>query len=311
MKSTLPLASLIDKYLKYMEFVRSSSPLTLKHYRLDLDQAFSQFIGNFSQKNIIEEEILRVAREAFNGPWARLSLASRNRKAATLKSFLGWIFTEGYTERDLSSQVTCPKVPRKIPHFLSVDEALAVLQGFDAALMKEVSESAPHSSLQKERLLFLLLYGGGLRVSEACNLKWSDISFKQKTLRILGKGGKERLAVLPRLTVQALEREHARAAGRDLSLSIWGERPLNPRTAYEMIRQSGKRAQLLKPLHPHALRHSFATHLLTSGANLRTLQELLGHESLRATEKYTHLGMDQLAQTLEQRHPLGRSQSEK
>ena len=86
---------------------------------------------------------------------------------------------------------------------------------------------------------------------------------------------------------------------------VFGETALNPRTAYEMIRQSGARAGLLQPLHPHALRHSFATHLLSSGANLRTLQELLGHESLTATEKYTHLGIDQLARTMERVHPLG------
>ncbi|MNT36365.1 Tyrosine recombinase XerD [compost metagenome] len=86
---------------------------------------------------------------------------------------------------------------------------------------------------------------------------------------------------------------------------VFGNEALNPRTAYEIIRQSGLRAGLLQPLHPHALRHSFATHLLSSGANLRTLQELLGHESLQATEKYTHLGIDQLARTMENIHPLG------
>ncbi|HWU44604.1 MAG TPA: tyrosine-type recombinase/integrase, partial [Bdellovibrio sp.] len=87
---------------------------------------------------------------------------------------------------------------------------------------------------------------------------------------------------------------------------VFGEEALSQRRAYEMVRQSGVRAGLLKPLHPHALRHSFATHLLSSGANLRTLQELLGHESLQATEKYTHLGIDQLARTMEQLHPLGK-----
>jgi len=92
---------------------------------------------------------------------------------------------------------------------------------------------------------------------------------------------------------------------------VFGIEPLNPRVAYEWVRTRGAKAMLMKPLHPHALRHSFATHLLSSGANLRTLQELLGHESLQATEKYTHLGIDQLARTMEMHHPLNMTEKRK
>ncbi|MNL38041.1 Tyrosine recombinase XerD [compost metagenome] len=195
-------------------------------------------------------------------------------------------------EKDLSIQVICPKVPKKLPHFLSVDEALAVLKSFDEA--KE--------SLLKEKTLFLLLYGGGLRVSEACELQWSQVQMSQRVLRVIGKGSKERVVSLPPLAMDALKEWQKQTP---FAKYVFGEKALNSRTAYEMVRQSGIRAGLLKPLHPHALRHSFATHLLTSGANLRTLQELLGHESLTATEKYTHLGIDQLARTMEKLHPLG------
>lgn len=274
-----------------MTFIKSASPLTLKHYALDLKQAFKY--DNCSNLNKIwtEAELLAAVRGAFN-QWAHLSLASRNRKAATLKSFFSWAFDEGLTEKDLSLQITCPKVPKKIPHFLSVDEALAVLKSFD--------EKA--DDLLKDKVLFLLLYGGGLRVSEACHLQWRDIQFPQKVLRVKGKGNKERVVALPSLTLATLQRWKKESAFAEY---VFGEEPLNPRTAYEMVRRSGQAAGLLKPLHPHALRHSFATHLLTSGANLRTLQELLGHESLQATEKYTHLGVDQLARTMEHLHPLG------
>ncbi|KYG62035.1 site-specific recombinase [Bdellovibrio bacteriovorus] len=283
------LAENIDKYLKFMTFVKSASPLTIKHYSLDLKQAFNY---ENSSASLSEAELLATARGAFN-QWAHLSLASRNRKAATLKSFFSWAFDESLTERDLSLQITCPKVPKKLPHFLSVDEALAVFKSFDAD--KEIS--------LKEKVLFLLLYGGGLRVSEACNLKWSEVFMSQKILRVTGKGSKERVIALPTLTVQVL---HAWKKESGFNKFVFGEEPLNPRTAYDMVKISGQRAGLLKPLHPHALRHSFATHLLSSGANLRTLQELLGHESLQATEKYTHLGIDQLARTLENLHPLGK-----
>ncbi|KYG68219.1 site-specific recombinase [Bdellovibrio bacteriovorus] len=289
MAKPFKLAENIDKYLKFMTFVKSASPLTIKHYSLDLKQAFNY---ENSSASLSEAELLATARRAFN-QWAHLSLASRNRKAATLKSFFSWAFDESLTERDLSLQITCPKVPKKLPHFLSVDEALAVFKSFDSD--KEVP--------LKEKVLFLLLYGGGLRVSEACNLKWSEVFMAQKILRVTGKGSKERVIALPTLTVQVL---HTWKKESGFNEFVFGEEPLNPRTAYDMVKLSGQRAGLLKPLHPHALRHSFATHLLSSGANLRTLQELLGHESLQATEKYTHLGIDQLARTLENLHPLGK-----
>ncbi len=283
----------IDKYLKHMTFVRSSSPLTIKHYTLDLQQAFELDKNSHSTRSSwTEPELLTSVRLAFNR-WAQLSLASRNRKAATLKSFFSWAFDEELTTKDLSMQVTCPKVPKKIPHFLSVDEALAVLKTFDQ------KEEIP----LREKVLFLLLYGGGLRVSEACNLKWSDVHVSQKVLRVMGKGSKERVIALPSMTITVLQRWKKESGFNEF---VFGEAPLNQRTAYEMVKQSGIRAGLLKPLHPHALRHSFATHLLSSGANLRTLQELLGHESLQATEKYTHLGIDQLARTMEKLHPLGK-----
>jgi integrase/recombinase XerC/integrase/recombinase XerD len=270
-----------------MDLIKSASPLTIKSYRLDLSQAFGREIIT---QSLDEEALLNHSRKALSA-WGGLSLASRNRKAATLKSFFSWAFEESLTERDLSIQITCPKVPKKIPHFISVDEAVVVLKNLTA-----------EKSLLKDRVLFLLLYGGGLRVSEACNLKWSDIAFPQRQLRVIGKGAKERVVVLPPLVFEALQVWHKELGDETF---VFGMEALNQRTAYEMVRQSGIRAGLLLPLHPHALRHSFATHLLSSGANLRTLQELLGHESLQATEKYTHLGIDQLARTMERVHPLG------
>jgi site-specific recombinase XerD len=296
MAKTLPLRESIDKYMKFMEFVQSSSPLTLRHYLRDLHQVFEADKGSgFPEKAFTEVELLAFVREAFNG-WAGLSLASRNRKGATLKSFFSWAFREGLLETDLAFHVTCPRVPRKLPHFLSVDEVLSVLRSFDGV----------ERPLLKEKTLFLLLYGGGLRISEACDLQWSQVQMDQKVLRVIGKGSKERLIAIPAMAMATLKTWKNESP---FDKFVFGEEALNTRTAYEMIRQSGKRAGLLKPLHPHALRHSFATHLLSSGANLRTLQELLGHESLTATEKYTHLGIDQLARTMESMHPLGKKSS--
>lgn len=235
-----------------------------------------------------ETELLSRARQALTN-WGHLSLASRNRKSATLKSFFGYLFNEGIIERDLAAQIHSPKVPKKIPHFLSVDEVIAVLKSY---------QNDPQQN-PKELLLFLLLYGTGLRVSEACSLQWKHVDLQQRVLRVKGKGDKERLVAFPKTVAQVF-----RGIPKETD-SVWGENQLSTRVAYEWIRSRGVKAGLLRPIHPHALRHSFATHLLSSGANLRTLQELLGHESLQATEKYTHLGVDQLARTMEKHHPLG------
>ncbi|PIS11464.1 MAG: site-specific recombinase [Bdellovibrio sp. CG10_big_fil_rev_8_21_14_0_10_47_8] len=298
-KTHLNLPKEIDKYLKYMENIESASPLTLRAYRLDLSQAFPDFWKNLPGNpwnSIKEVELLERARAA-QLRWSSLSLASRNRKASTLKSLFGHLFREGLLTKDLASQIHSPKRAQKIPDFISVDEVISILKSY-----QEEDQQRPD-----EELMFLLLYGGGLRVSEACQLKWKQVDFAQRVLRLRGKGNKERLVALPKTTLQMLKKASQKKTSPDSSL--WGERALNPRQAYEWIRSRGQKAGLLRPIHPHTLRHSFATHLLASGANLRTLQELLGHESLQATERYLHLGVDQLARTLEKHHPLSQKKN--
>lgn len=292
-----------------MSFVNSASVNTLKNYRVDLIQAFGlqkygdihisddlkqiMFIKNDqTEASISEKDLLRICSEAQNR-WGQLSLASRNRKAACLKSFLQWGFETEELSENYALKVYCPKVPKKIPHFLSVDEVMSVLRSF-----KEPEQS-------QQKLLFLLIYGGGLRISEACQIRWSDIKIENRKITIHGKGNKDRIVTFPKLTFIEIKNI------KNKKQFIWGEKALDRRTAYDWIRQSGIQAGLLKNLHPHALRHSFATHMLSSGANLRTLQEILGHQSLQATEKYTHLGLDQLAQTLESHHPISKSNTAK
>ncbi|GIL17926.1 MAG: tyrosine recombinase XerC [Oligoflexia bacterium] len=284
----IDLSKMIPKFLKFLESVESASVHTIKSYRVDLFQAFGALD---KVPNLNENDLLRKAREA-QTKWGPLSPASRNRKTATLKSFFHYLEKEKLITRPLAELISSIKVPRKLPRSISVDEALAVIH--------VLKDEAPHRDL----LLFLLLYGGGLRVSEACELKWTQIDTSQKVLRIKGKGNKERLISLPKLVFDALELQRQNLP--TTKNYIWGNEPMNPRTAYEIIRRSGTQAGLIRPIHPHALRHSFATHLLSSGANLRTLQELLGHQSLQATEKYTHLGIQELARTMQKHHPLSK-----
>lgn len=296
----------IDKYLKYLENIESASPHTLRAYQLDLDQVFANILDTKLNKELLTQ--IRIAQSK----WGKLSLATRNRKAACMKSFLGWLYREQMIDQDYSQSVICPAVPKKIPHFISVDEVLAVI----SLLKNETLNQAPSPNLSSAentqtekinpltKLLFYLLYGGALRVSEACRLQWEHIHSATRTIRLLGKGNKERIVVLPAIVIKLLQQTKTNFPQNNPY--VFGEKPLNPRTAYEMIRQLGKKANLTKNLHPHALRHSYATHMLNNGTNLRIIQEVLGHESLQATEKYTHLGIDQLAQTMNAKHPLAK-----
>ncbi|MBC7420525.1 MAG: tyrosine-type recombinase/integrase [Bdellovibrio sp.] len=287
-------AELITNFLKFQENIESSSPLTIRAYRLDLTQAFL----SSKQPTIYNyDELWAMARPALAN-WGQLSLASRNRKIATLKSFFNWLYREKLIDKNYGSMLICPQVPKKIPHFLSVDEVISILHFFNQQSIAS-SDLKKQAYFLKQKTLFLLLYGGGLRISEACAVQWKDTQLDQRRILILGKGGKERYCVLPVFCF-----DHLQKISKQKTKYVFGEAPLHTRIGYEMIRDLGKKTGLMNTLHPHALRHSFATHLLASGANLRTLQSLLGHDSLTATEKYTHLSVDHLARLIDQTHPL-------
>lgn len=295
----------IRNYLYFMQFVESASELTLRSYKGDLEQAFGSFLKAPNNPDLTpqrlhplssaqEQELLELARSA-QRRWSGLSPASRNRKAATLKSLMGWLHREGFVIRDLAALIHSPKVPSRLPKHLSVDEAIALLRSCE-----RLQGDSPEAF--STFVMVTVLYGGGLRVSEACLLKFQDIDMSQRTCRVKGKGDKERVIALPELTLNALKSAKLQS---ESATYVFGEKALSPRTAYEWVRKAGVAAGLLRPLHPHALRHSYATHLLRSGANLRVLQALLGHATLQATSRYTHVGLDQLARTLEAHHPFG------
>ncbi len=313
-KTRYLMATLAINYLKHLSFARASSRHTSKSYATDLGQ-FLQPVGiktilyaperetsfrvvftdnsesttgTFSAEPLTSRDLKELVRLA-QDLWLPLAPASRNRKLACVKSFFNWLYQESFIDEDLAAQVHAPKVPQKIPHFIAVDEVVSVLTSLD---------ERKDGAASRDKVLFLLLYGGGLRVSEACGVQWSNLDFDKHSLKVMGKGGRERVIVLPTLCWPALK------AFKSNSAYVFGEAPLPTRLAYQIIRDAGARAGLVKPLHPHALRHSYATHMLSSGADLRVLQELLGHTSLTATQKYTHLSVDHLARELEKHHPM-------
>jgi site-specific recombinase XerD len=225
--------------------------------------------------------------------WSEHEPSSRARKFASLRSWLGWLLEEGLIDEDLRPRLPTPRRRPRLPHFLSVDEIMSLFR----------VEHPPTT-----QALLLLLYGGGLRVSEATHLKWEDLLSPQ-TLRVLGKGGVERRVAIPEPVWRALS---AGRGGPHDYVITGGETSVrtSERRAYDLVQQAGVRAGLDRRLHPHALRHSYATHLLSGGVDLRVLQELLGHRSLAATQIYTHLSLDQLARSMEKHHPLSASKLE-
>ena len=326
------LIELCHKFLYSIAYIENLSEMTCRAYASDLSQAFhfertrleidtkstpqpvrsggnggAAGLGDLSKFKLPSDVLLAHCRRAMTA-WSALSPASRNRKSACLKSFLNWLLEKEIIDRDLAVLVHGPKVPHRLPHHLSVDEAIALIHSLERELARanEMSRSrnlaGEESRLEhakRDLALVLLLYGGGLRVSEAAGLRWANVDLGQRVLRVFGKGSVERLVAVPPMTLLALQRLPRTGP------FVFGDEPLPTRLAYQIVRSRGQAAGLLQPLHPHALRHSFATHLLSSGANLRTLQELLGHTTLQATQRYTHIGLDQLARTLEKHHPLG------
>lgn len=296
----------IDNYLKYMENIKSASTHTLRAYKKDLYQFFDPV--NTTKSNVFD---LRAYLSSQLLTLGKLSLATRNRKIGCLKSFLNWLYENRLLTSALSETLHSPKVPRKMPHFISFDEVSACINFLKNHKSKDLLA-------RQQALLFLFLYGAGLRISEACHLKVKDLNLYEKKILIRGKGAKERFVVCPDF-VWAEWREYQSYLAEkkivDLNVTDFvffratNSQAIDVRTGYAWIRSIGLNAGLTQSLNPHALRHSFATHLLNSGANLRVIQNLLGHSSLAATEKYTHLNLTQLYNTMERSHPLGKLKS--
>ncbi|PIT99697.1 MAG: hypothetical protein COT74_07835 [Bdellovibrionales bacterium CG10_big_fil_rev_8_21_14_0_10_45_34] len=229
--------------------------------------------------------------------WGRLEPSSRQRKFVVIKGFLSWLREQSLYNGSSYRLLRAPKVNLPIPRILTVDEAIKILKLLDSWPPKNL----PNKKIQyakEAKLLFLLMYGAGLRVSEALSLKWNHI--RSQEMRILGKGQKSRVVWTPRILSEYLRSLRETSLGSEVF-----QHKLTQQSAYRRIQWLAKECQLTRPLHPHALRHSYATHILGSGGDLRTLQDLLGHASLTTTQRYTHLTTDDLGRTLEKHHPLG------
>lgn len=236
----------------------------------------------------------------------RYARATTNRKLSSLRRFFRWSVRTGRIATDPTVGIQSGKAPSRLPRVLPSGEIETLIEGTRPAVSEDAIDRR-----QRDRAIVELLYGSGLRVSELCALDIDDIDFGRGAVRVVGKGQKERIAPLTELAVGALRvyldegrpewmKRRAHAAPSDaLFFNLRGQR-IGPRDVRRIL---DRRAE--QPTHPHALRHSFATHLLDGGADLRAVQELLGHEELATTQIYTHVSKQRLKSTIANTHPRG------
>lgn len=296
----MDLDAAADAFATHLERVRRLSPATVRAYRADL-RDLQASAGDVPISTIDLEQLREWLWQATKRGDARSTIA---RRTATARSFFGWALDEGHVEVDPSLRLTSPKRGRTLP---AVVTAPAIAELLDA-LAQSASDGDPLAL--RDHALLELLYGAGVRVSEACGLDVDDIDLDRATARVLGKGSKERVVPFGAPAARALGAYLTRGrpalvgerAPAALFLGARGGR-LSPRSVYDLV------ARLVGPLAgtsalgPHALRHSAATHLLDGGADLRTVQELLGHASLGTTQIYTHVSSERLAAAYRLAHP--------
>jgi integrase/recombinase XerC len=325
----------IQKYIEYMRSVRNSSPHTLLNYGNDLEQ-FVVFLTPPGTETPAPGKVNhRIIREfVAHLHEAGLEKSSIARKLAALRSFFKYCVREGKLTESPARLVPTPKLPKRIPAVLSAEEMNGFLNhlavtggapplggnrkraGKTTAGVENPRIAEDSLLLPRDRAILELLYAAGLRVSELTGLNLADMDQKDQMLRVRGKGNKERIVPFGEKAAQALraywpvresllrecQEEGRRASVEAIFLNYRGRR-LTQRSVGRIVKKYVKLVNVNWDLHPHSLRHAFATHLLADGADLRAIQELLGHQSLSTTQKYTHASMRQLMDIYDKAHP--------
>jgi integrase/recombinase XerD len=307
------LADAIDDYLAYLRVERGLAPRTIRAYRGDLtDFAASRGAArgwDRSPEVALDYLAARTRRGRPHDPG--LAPTSLRRRAATLKGFYRFCFGEGLIHTDIAAHLDLPRQPRLLPETLTVEEVTRLL---DAAGGDDPDEP-DHERRVEDRTLLELLYAAGLRIGEATGLDREDLSFDGAFVRVIGKGDRERLVPLGEVALDWLRRWTSGPRDRLLGLghvapSRGGPLFLGPRggrlarqQAWASVKRAAARAGLGSRVSPHTLRHSFATHLLEGGADLRIVQELLGHASISTTQLYTHVTGERIRDVYGRAHP--------
>jgi len=291
------MQKLIDSFTTYIADERNLSPHTRAAYLRDLDE-FRIFLEEHDGSDLqslarLDSFLLRRYLAELHKCNQRTSIA---RKLSTLRTFFRYLVREGRLASNPAEGLSSPKLNRYLPKTLSVDEATALMErGYGNTLLD-----------LRDRAIVELFYSSGLRVSELTGLDVGALDLRENLVRVLGKGRKERIVPIGRKSHEALlaylEARNLPDAEAPLFLNARGGR-LTPRSVQRNLKNRLIKAGIIKDISPHALRHSFATHLLDGGADLRAIQELLGHASLSTTQKYTQVSVDQLMSVYDKAHP--------
>jgi len=289
---------------RYLEAERNLSVHTIRAYLGDLDSFFDHLerldVNDFATLELAHIRSWLANQQVKGG--ARTTLS---RRATSIRLFTKWATKKGYLTKDVGATLATPKGARTLPDVLTVADASLAM---DAMAARVGEEDGPIS--KRDAAMLEILYASGARVSELCGLNLEDIDYARSTIRVLGKGNKERTIPIGNPAMRALEnwlkngRESVAGANseRAVFLGARGKR-IDQRTVRTMVYEALQAIEGAEKIGPHALRHSAATHLLEGGADLRTVQEILGHASLATTQIYTHVSTERLQKAFKQAHP--------
>jgi integrase/recombinase XerC len=287
---------LLERFLRHLRLGRNSSEHTVRGYRTDL----AEFVAFLGERGAGLEEVDQLTLRAFLARLRERNLSRRSlaRKVAALRSLYRYLTEQGLLSRNPTLALRSPRLPRTLPMVLDETQAASLVDG---AGQNPWLQARDHAILE-------LLYGSGVRASELVGLNLSDVDLLSEVALVRGKGKKERLVPLGSYSCAALgeylrlRRERTLAEEPALFVNGAGVR-LTARTIQRVVQKAARRRGLPAKVTPHTLRHSFATHLLDRGADLRSVQELLGHKNLTTTQLYTHLTTERLRRTYDHAHP--------
>ncbi|WEV41546.1 site-specific tyrosine recombinase XerD [Bifidobacterium sp. ESL0682] len=301
--------ALLAQFLAHIDVERGLAKSTVKAYAADI-RKYLDWLDAQGIKDLVDVTSHDVESYVAALDEAGESGRSKARRLASVHEFHNFALRQGVVADDVSSRVKAPKANGHLPDVLSVDEVIRLL---DAASMGGSDDPV----VLRDKALLEFMYATGCRVSEAVDADLNDMDVDERVVVLTGKGSKQRLVPLGEYAIKALQRyttigrpqlESKGKGGKErraIFLNKRGHR-ISRQSVWEVVKTAGERAHITKPLHPHTLRHSFATHLIQGGADVRTVQELLGHASVTTTQIYTHVSPENLIETYLTAHPRAR-----
>ncbi len=301
----MPVEHLIRVFIESLAVEKGFSENTCRGYRNDLEQFLNYLAENRRSRPDGPVDIDWVDNLTIRGYLGYLHKRNKKttiaRKLSALRSFFHFLVKRGVIEENPAESILTPKQEKTIPSYLPVDEMFRLLDSISTSGMLDL----------RNRAIFETLYSCGIRVSELVGLNTMDVDFRQALIRVLGKGSQERIVPIGKNALAAIT-TYRQVLQRKCGISEQSSGPLflnknkgrlTARSVARILDQLVTACGLLTPVSPHTLRHTFATHMLDAGADLRAVQELLGHKSLSTTQKYTHVSIDRLMETYDRAHP--------